>query len=103
MKLPKIRMTKADAKAFFMLAGIQLLVYFIFSVNARALAQGRVVWTFTTDLVFAATNYSLIKYVADNKNRWGQLGYVVGGAWAPSSLSTSPNGSSGSSFGCRPG
>lgn len=80
-KLRAIRPAKADLKAAGMMAGVQLLVYFIFSVNARALAQGRTFWTFSSDLVYAAVSYYVIKNVAKNESRWGQVGYVLGGAW----------------------
>ena len=74
-------MRREDLKAFFVMGGCQLLTYFLFSVNARALAQGRMAWTFISDLVYACVGYYVIKNVAKNENRWGQFGFVLGGAW----------------------
>lgn len=70
-----------DIKSFFLLAACQLLSYFVFSVNARALAQGRIWWTFFTDLVYALISYTIIRKVSRNESPMGQLGYVMGGAW----------------------
>ena len=75
------RPSKADTRDFFLLMGCQFLSYFIYSVNARALAQGRMAWTFFTDLIFAAVNYTIIKQVSESKSNMGRLGYVLGGAW----------------------
>lgn len=80
-KLWAIRPTRADLWIFTKLAAAQLFIYFLFSVNARALAQGRVAWTFFSDLVYAAVSYSLIKWISKNEDGWGRLGYIFGGAW----------------------
>jgi len=77
MKLP----SRLDVRTFFTMAAVQLFIYFLYSVNARALAQGRTQWTFWSDLVYATVSYYIIRFVAENKNRWGQAGYVLGGAW----------------------
>ena len=71
---------KAGWKTFGLMAGCQLTTYFLFSVNARALAQGRVAWTFFSDLLYAAVGYYIIRLVGKNESRMGQLGYVMGGA-----------------------
>lgn len=73
--------TRGDLKSAAIMAAVQLLVYFLFSVNARALAQGRKGWTFGSDLVYAAVSYYVIRKVAKNESSWGQLGFVVGGAF----------------------
>jgi len=72
---------RADLGAFCLMAGVQLLSYFLFSINARALAQGRMAWTFFSDLVFASSSYWTIKFVSRNQNGYGQMGYIFGGAF----------------------
>jgi hypothetical protein len=74
-------MKRADIKAFLVMCGSQLLTYFLFSVNARALAQGRMVWTFFTDLIYASISYFVIRRVSQNQSAFGQIGFVMGGAW----------------------
>lgn len=72
---------QADVAAFGKLAGCQLIQYFIYSFNARCLAQGRIGWTFFTDLLYAFVTYYVIKWVGENNSIWGRTGYVLGGAW----------------------
>jgi hypothetical protein len=79
--LSRLRPSRSDLWLCFRAGLCQLGIYFLFSVNARALAQGRIGWTFFSDLVYAFVAYHLIRWVADNKNHWGQVGYVLGGAW----------------------
>jgi hypothetical protein len=76
-KLP----SRSDLLLFAKFAACQLFIYFLFSVNARALAQGRIGWTFFSDLVFATVSYSLTRLVVKNESGWGQCGYIMGGAW----------------------
>ena len=73
--------TRSDLRVFGVMAGTQLVLYFIFSVNARALAQARVCWTFGSDLLFGYVQYNMLKRVAKNEDSWGTAGYVLGGAF----------------------
>lgn len=72
---------RQDLWMFLRFAACQLFIYFLFSVNTRALAQGRVAWTFFSDLVYATVSYSLLRGVVKNESGWGQFGYIMGGAW----------------------
>ena len=72
--------TPVERKTFCRMFGSQLLIYFLFSVNARALAQGRVGWTVGSDMVYAGVVYYMFKMVAKNECPFGQLGYTLGGA-----------------------
>lgn len=76
MQLP----TRSDLRIF-QLAGCQLCLYFLYSFNTRCLAQGRIWWTFFSDLVYAFASYHIVRWVVQNKSQWGQVSYILGGAW----------------------
>lgn len=66
---------------FLVLLLLQLFIYFLFSVNARALAQGLVAWTVFSDLIYSFFSYKILRKVNRNDSGWGEAGYVLGGAW----------------------
>jgi hypothetical protein len=73
-------LTAKEWKSFGLMFGCQIMTYFIFSVNARALALGLIAWTVFTDLIYATVAYYIIKLVGKNECPFGQVGYILGGA-----------------------
>jgi len=60
--------------------GLQVFTYFLFSFNARALAQGRVSWTVVSDLIYAANSYWFLRRIVKNECGYGLAGFILGGA-----------------------
>jgi hypothetical protein len=60
---------------------IQLIQYFLITVNYRAVAQGRYGATFMSDLAIAANGYMLIHFVANSTGLLAFSGYALGGAF----------------------
>lgn len=78
MKLDTVKAGTRSASVFFM---IQLWQYFMLTVNFRAVAQGRMLWTFITDLAIACVSFFILKKVQESKTRWEWAGYTLGGAF----------------------
>jgi hypothetical protein len=65
---------------FALFFGAQCLAYGVITWNWRMIAQARYPSIFTSDLLYAAINFSLIQKVAKAESKAAWCGYVLGGA-----------------------
>jgi hypothetical protein len=58
---------------------IQFVQYLLVTINMRAVAAGKYVWTAVTDATFAGFGFLLIQKVAETHSHGAWAGYVAGG------------------------
>lgn len=59
---------------------LQLCSYFLVVANTRAFVRGSYAWTAATDLLFASSNFLILRRIKDEPvGLWAGLGYVLGG------------------------
>ena len=68
-------------KTFSLFFGLQFLLYFLVTVNFRAIAQARYGWTILTDASISAAQFWIIRKVGGSAESLVALGgFVCGGA-----------------------
>jgi hypothetical protein len=72
---------KPNLKIFFLFFFVQLVFYFIFTINMRAIAQANYGATIVSDLLIAAITFKVIKKIGEATTNWAYAGYVAGGAF----------------------
>lgn len=72
-------MTAHTAVVFATFFALQFISYLLITVNYRAIAAGKYLWTAVTDLVFAALAFFLIQRVAHASTTEAWAGYTLGG------------------------
>ena len=73
-------MTWTRIKSFMLIFGVQFIQYCIVSISYRAMAQGRYVWTFVTDMIYGLNSFYLIKRIMKSDSNLEIIGYTLGGA-----------------------
>jgi hypothetical protein len=68
-------------KEFFIFFGIQALAYFLITINTRAVALAKYLWTALSDMAISATGFLTVSLIASPHGYSALAGYCLGGAF----------------------
>jgi len=69
---------KSRVKSFLLLFVMQSLLYTVFIINYRSVAQGQMFWSVGTDVFLASANFFIIRKISKTNDYSDFVGYLLG-------------------------